>query len=64
MDSPQLLYENELIEALAECFCVAAEFIDAEAIIRCIKAALDSNIEHHSNQFEIFTSVKNSIAEL
>lgn len=62
MDSSQLLCENELIEALAECFCVAAEFIDAEAIIRCIKAALDSNIENHSGQLEIFTSVKNSIA--
>jgi len=57
-------YENELIEALADCFCIAAEVLDSQSIICCIQAALDLQVKYHQGQYELFTAVKSSITEV
>jgi len=57
-------YEDELIEALSEAFSIATEFLDAPTIIKCIKAALDTDKEYYSSMLEKYQTVDNSIIPL
>lgn len=55
------IYENELIESLAESFSIAVEFLDAQTIISCIKVALARDKEYYKTTFDKYEAIENSI---
>ena len=58
------MYEaDELTNSLVEAFCMAAETLDAPTIIKCIRAALEKEFEHHSQQAELYSSVMTAVHE-
>lgn len=61
METKTNVYEEELIEALAEAFAIATEFLDAETIVRCIKAALELESKHYEEMSGKYTLIKNCI---
>jgi len=55
--------EQDLIEALADSFCVATEFLDSETIIKCLKAALRQDVEHYTGVLQKYTDIYNAVSE-
>jgi hypothetical protein len=55
--------EQELIESLAESFCVATEFLDSQTIIKCLRAALRQDVEHYQEVLQKYTDVYNAVSE-
>lgn len=55
------LAESELIEALAESFSIAVESLDAETIVRCIKAALADDKKHYETIFNKYNAIEDSL---
>jgi hypothetical protein len=56
------IYEQELIESLAESFSIAIEFLDAETIIKCIKVALENDKKYYEENYNKYVFMLQKIS--
>ena len=63
MEQLQNIEEQELIEALVECLCAASEFLDADTIIKCIRVALQKEVDYYGGKAELYKSVLSHVLE-
>lgn len=61
METQTNIHEEELVEALVESFSIATEFLDAESIVKCLKAALDLESKHYEDMSDKYRLIKNCI---
>lgn len=53
--------EQELIDDLADTLCMAVEDLDAQTIIRCIKAAIGDLANGHQKQLTLLNQLDEAI---
>lgn len=55
------IYENDLIEALADSFSMAVEFLDADTIVKCLKIVLEKDLNYYESMYKKYKIIASKI---
>jgi hypothetical protein len=61
MNKTQEQLEIELMGHLADTLCLAVEELDAQTIVRCLRAVLEEDVSHHADRLEKYKTLLDSI---